>query len=484
MNELAQASSFLSELLNNTLDISKLDEGKIDFNNSYESIRNVIDVVLSICKVNATKKGIRLDAVYCNELPELMEFDKARLTQIIMNLVGNAIKFTQEKGKVMIKVSWKNLNDGISPRLRLPSNDNISAPTETVPDENSPMNPELSAFEDFIEKKIPGKIKKHSFVTRMQLRTCIDPIPYSATLNHEALKEGKEENNGSMSSPPECDRTAQNNESRKPQKRLSTFSTLARMVKSVSTLSDQPRMLHLGSTKRISLINVGKNFRMSQRQLWSRVSSLPKTPQSSGNKNRGPPPSLHSPPAIIQGVLTIDVIDTGCGMNEAEREKLFQPFSQTSKKVYGKFGGTGLGLWLCYKLINAMKGTITCNSEVNKGTTFSISMSMKSKAGTVDSSAAAPNGFKGFMVLCYLKNAEEVQRILVKQGCEVLIFENFKGLIEKLKENKSAKLRRQVVITGIKGAKLLQSNAPFVIKLSQIIVITSISPLITSTTII
>ena len=50
--------ALLSEILNNTLDISKLEEGKIEFNNSFEAINNAIDVVLSIAKSNAEKKEL------------------------------------------------------------------------------------------------------------------------------------------------------------------------------------------------------------------------------------------------------------------------------------------------------------------------------------------------------------------------------------------------------------------------------------------
>ena len=107
VNELVHASYFLSETLNNTLDMTKLEEGKTIFNKNYDSIRNVIDMVLKMNKPNSNKKGIKLSTEYVNYLPPLMEFDKFRMTQISMNLVGNAVKFTPEKGKITIKIKWQ-----------------------------------------------------------------------------------------------------------------------------------------------------------------------------------------------------------------------------------------------------------------------------------------------------------------------------------------------------------------------------------------
>ena len=115
VNELVQASTFLAEILNNTLDVSKLEEGKIEFNKNYESIRNVIDIVLSITKSNADKKSIKLISNYGNNIPLLLEFDKSRLTQVVMNLVGNAVKFTPEKGKVTVRVCWRSKKENRLP---------------------------------------------------------------------------------------------------------------------------------------------------------------------------------------------------------------------------------------------------------------------------------------------------------------------------------------------------------------------------------
>ena len=82
-----------------------------------------------------------------------------------------------------------------------------------------------------------------------------------------------------------------------------------------------------------------------------------------------------------EGTLEIVVKDSGCGISQEDQEKLFKPFSQANKGIHSRFGGTGLGLWLSHKLIGAMKGTLTCNSELGAGTAFIIRVPAKCKDG-------------------------------------------------------------------------------------------------------
>ncbi|KAI4447610.1 Sensor histidine kinase RcsC [Eubacterium plexicaudatum ASF492] len=66
------------------------------------------------------------------------------------------------------------------------------------------------------------------------------------------------------------------------------------------------------------------------------------------------------------------VKDTGIGIDQADKEKLFQSFSQADASISRKYGGTGLGLNICKQLVELMGGRIEVEGEKGRGSTFSF----------------------------------------------------------------------------------------------------------------
>jgi signal transduction histidine kinase/DNA-binding response OmpR family regulator len=72
--------------------------------------------------------------------------------------------------------------------------------------------------------------------------------------------------------------------------------------------------------------------------------------------------------------FSIDIIDTGVGMDAEEINRLFIPFSQADTSNTRQFGGTGLGLCICKELVNNLGGDITCQSRKGIGSRFTFTL--------------------------------------------------------------------------------------------------------------
>lgn len=96
---------YLLDIINDILDLSKIEAGKLDVEcERFEPVRLVEDV-RSIMEVRATESGLTLEVEYDGKLPKVIQSDAKRLKQVLINLIGNAIKFTR-KGRVKIRVRF------------------------------------------------------------------------------------------------------------------------------------------------------------------------------------------------------------------------------------------------------------------------------------------------------------------------------------------------------------------------------------------
>ncbi|MEC6815406.1 transporter substrate-binding domain-containing protein [Photobacterium toruni] len=75
-----------------------------------------------------------------------------------------------------------------------------------------------------------------------------------------------------------------------------------------------------------------------------------------------------------QQIITFTIIDTGIGIAPQDINKLFQPFEQIDKDSARRYDGSGLGLSICYQLIQLMGGAITVSSQPDLGTSFTITL--------------------------------------------------------------------------------------------------------------
>ncbi|WP_018477569.1 ATP-binding protein [Pontibacter roseus] len=100
---LQQSSSNLLTLINDILDFSKIEAGKVTLQEKSFAIREMVNNVIYSTKGNAVEKGLTFRVEVDEQIPQLLEGDPIKLRQVLTNLVGNAIKFT-DKGFVDVRL--------------------------------------------------------------------------------------------------------------------------------------------------------------------------------------------------------------------------------------------------------------------------------------------------------------------------------------------------------------------------------------------
>ncbi len=105
-----QSADSLLRVLNDILDFSKIEAGKMELEAIAFDLREVVGDTLQSLEVKAAEKGLELACRIPPDVPAALRGDPGRLRQILVNLVGNAIKFT-EHGEVIVSIENRELTD-------------------------------------------------------------------------------------------------------------------------------------------------------------------------------------------------------------------------------------------------------------------------------------------------------------------------------------------------------------------------------------
>ena len=119
-----QCGSHLLTLINDILDLSKIEARKLELHCDDFDFFSFLEGVAEICKIRAEQKGVTFLCEFASDLPPAIHADEKRLRQVLINLLGNAIKFT-DKGQVTLRVSLNSEEEAVDSVVDRPDFHNI-----------------------------------------------------------------------------------------------------------------------------------------------------------------------------------------------------------------------------------------------------------------------------------------------------------------------------------------------------------------------
>ena len=172
--------------------------------------------------------------------------------------------------------------------------------------------------------------------------------------------------------------------------------------------------------------------------------------------------------------LHFEIADTGVGVPADKLEKIFEAFSQADGSMTRKYGGTGLGLTICTRLVEMMGGKLWVESQVAKGSTFHFTAHLAvQSASSAPAIAIHPGGLRDIRVLIVddnFTNRRVLQGILSVWGMKPTMVDGGRAAMEALDAAKNAGLPFPLIlldgqmpdIDGFTLAGQIQSNPDWV----------------------
>ncbi len=132
LESLHHSGENLLDIINDILDLSKIEAGRLEINASDFALRHTVADIVASFRERAGRKGIELDAFIGEAVPDILCGDVVRLRQVLNNLVGNAIKFTErgsvaigvdpaprmDEGRHWLRISVRDTGIGIAPEVQ------------------------------------------------------------------------------------------------------------------------------------------------------------------------------------------------------------------------------------------------------------------------------------------------------------------------------------------------------------------------------
>lgn len=196
LNNLKNSSENLLLLINNILDYNKIDSGKLELEANEVVLRDYCDQQISMFQVIATAKNLQLILEYDERLPKAVLMDKTRVSQVLINLLGNALKFTktgevrfsatllsQDEEEQVVMFSVKDTGIGIDQKSRYRIFQSFEQANNSITREYGGTGLGLAISEKLLKlmgseivlQSEPGKGSEFSFMLRLKAVENVKP---------------------------------------------------------------------------------------------------------------------------------------------------------------------------------------------------------------------------------------------------------------------------------------------------------------------
>ncbi len=338
-------------LVSNILDASKIDAQKLELSNIPSCLNENIQKILRLSRNRAEAKGLQIVFMEPKPLPPSLLFDPQRLQQVVLNIVSNAIKFTQ-KGRIVVKADWVplqsegvELEKAVRTELSAASWKSVFEPLEEGNGTDlfmHKMRKVTSPF-PFFPSKLP-QIRK-----RTQRHLTADRVtgPGSARNRQTSISDCQ----GASVADEGVDATEDvksHNSEWTPDFHSQLQSLGLHPHNSASNEPDPPRVLVKAEPEEKEE-NYSWSWSCGSHRSYSSDSQTPLQDES-------------------RGLVKIEIMDSGIGISKEGLAKLFNRYQQADATISQNYGGTGLGLWISRSIIRQMGGDIRAKSKPGKGT--------------------------------------------------------------------------------------------------------------------
>jgi len=331
VNTICTSGETLLALITDILDFSRIEANKLQLNFASFDLRAVVEAAVEVAGLEAGKKRVNLGYYVNPRVPTLVRGDPNRLQQILLNMLNNALKFT-ERGCVMLEV-WVR---------------EISKPASGTPGRSlsGPKHPYPQMLVGDAQNSGGGGADGKSGRRKLR-RSSGEQRDYAYEQNHNRMLQG-------IGMPADVSME---------------MNRIMMQAGTVTASETQPS----ASTSHNSGSGAADG-------------------SGSGANGNAPTSQAHAPNVVVDAKgdwfeVNFIVRDTGIGISEQGLSRLFISFSQVDSSPTRRYGGSGLGLAISRRLCEAMNGMMWADSEgIGYGSTFGATVPMPS----LDNEKGAP----------------------------------------------------------------------------------------------